>query len=111
MFNGVVTTLAKGRPLPSRRIHVTVVFPGAITTNISANSGVTANFDTSSAKAPKIKMTLPTVAAEIIVDGMEKNKYRVLIGSDAKMMDFLCRLMPERAAKILYNQMRSLLPD
>ncbi len=56
-------------------------------------------------------MTLPTAAAEIIVDGMEKNKYHIFIGSDAKMMDFLCRLMPERAARIIYSQMRSLLKD
>lgn len=42
---------------------------------------------------------------------MEKNKYRVLVGSDAKSMDFLTRLMPERAAKIIYNNMRSLLGE
>ena len=96
--------------LLSTNVHVTEVFPGAIATNISANLGVTINSDQSD-KAPKIKMTLPTVAAEIIVDGMEKNKYHVLVGSDAKMMYFLCHLMPERASKIIYSQMRSLLPD
>jgi short-subunit dehydrogenase len=96
--------------LLATNVHVSVVFPGAIATNISANSGVIANTDGNSNNSPKIKMTLPTVAAEIIVDGMEKNKYHILIGSDAKMMDFLCRLMPERAAKIIYSQMRSLLP-
>jgi short-subunit dehydrogenase len=68
-----------------------MVFPGAIATNISAISGVAIDADGNSDIAPKIKMTLPTAAAEIIMDGMEKNKYRVLIGSDAKMMDFLCR--------------------
>lgn len=96
--------------LLSTNVHVTVVFPGAIETNISANSGVTMTAE-APADAPKIKMTKPAVAAEIIVDGMQKNKYRVLVGSDAKTMDFLCRLMPDRAAKIIYNQMRSLLPD
>ena len=49
-------------------------------------------------------------AAEIIVAGIEKNKYHILVGSDAKMMDFFSRLMPERAAKMIYSQMRSLLP-
>ncbi|MRS06005.1 SDR family oxidoreductase [bacterium] len=91
-------------------VHVTTVFPGAIATNISANSGVSSN-SIQAEKAPKIKMTTAPVAAEIIVDGIEKNKYRVLVGSDAKMMDFLSRLMPERAAKIIYTQMRSLLAD
>ena len=97
--------------LLNTNVHVTAVFPGATATNISANSGVTANANSTSDKAPKIKMTLPSVAAEIIVDGIEKNKYHILVGSDAKMMDFLCRLMPERAAKLIYTQMRSLLPQ
>lgn len=96
--------------LLATKVHVTVVFPGAIATNISANSGIMINADTTG-QAPKIKMTLPTVAAKIILDGMEKNRYRVLVGSDAKLMDFLCRLAPERAAKIIYMQMRSLLPE
>jgi short-subunit dehydrogenase len=92
-------------------VHVTAVFPGAIATNITANSGVTMGGSVNMENAPKIKMTTPTRAAEIIVDGMEKNKFHVLVGSDAKMMDFLVRLMPERAAMIIYTQMRSLLPD
>ena len=96
--------------LLSTNVRVTVVFPGAVATNITANSGVAINVPASSSDAPKIKALSPVVAAQIIVDGMEKNKYHVLVGSDAKMMDFLCRLMPERAAKIIYSQMRSLLP-
>jgi short-subunit dehydrogenase len=96
--------------LLSTNVHVTVVFPGAIATNISANSGITTNAEMP-ADAPKFKMTTPQVAAEVIVDGIEKNKYHVMVGSDAKMMDFLSRLMPERAAKIIYTQMRSLLPE
>jgi len=96
--------------LLATNVHVTTVFPGAIATNISANSGVSSN-SIQAKKAPKIKMTTAPIAAEIIVDGIEKNKYRVLVGSDAKMMDFLSRLMPERAAKIIYTQMRSLLAD
>ena len=90
-------------------VHVTVVFPGAIQTNIAANSGVTMAAASDAATTSKIKMTLPTVAAETIVNGMEANSYRVLIGSDAKMMDFLVRLMPKRAVKIISDQMASLL--
>lgn len=92
-------------------VHVTTVFPGATATNISANSGVEINANLDTVDTSKIKMTLPSRAAEVILDGMEKNKYHVLIGSDAKMMDFLSRLTPERAAKLIYSQMRSLLPD
>jgi len=96
--------------LLATHVHVTVVFPGAVATNISANSGVSMSVEPP-AGAPKIKTTTAVAAAEIILEGMEKNKYRVLVGSDAKSMDILCRLMPERAAMIIYTQMRSLLGD
>ena len=89
-------------------VGVTIVFPGAISTNIAANSGITVMTGQEDAKA-KYKTTSPVVAAAEIISGIEKKKYRVLIGSDAKMMDFLSRLMPERAAKIIYTQMKDLL--
>jgi short-subunit dehydrogenase len=90
-------------------VHVTVVFPGSMSTNIAANSGVAvpggATVDTS-----KIKLTSPTVAAEKILEGIEKNSYHVFIGRDSKTMDFLVRLMPKRATKIIYDQMKSIMP-
>lgn len=97
--------------LMNTNVNVTVIFPGAIGTNISANSGVdiqqlAANAEQSSA----MKAMEPSKAAEIIVDGIEQNRYRVLVGSDAKLMDFLCRLSPQRAAKFIFKQMQSLLP-
>jgi short-subunit dehydrogenase len=97
--------------LLSTNVHVTVVFPGAIATNISTNSGITAIPSASSADQSKFKTTSAPDAARIIIEGMEKNKYRILVGSDAKLMDRLCRLMPDRAAKIIYSQMRSLLGE
>lgn len=90
-------------------VRVTVVFPGAIGTNIAANSGVVIKGVTEASTS--IKMTPSPIAAMKIVDGIEKKRYRVLIGSDSIMMDLLSRLMPERAAKIIYSQMRSILPD
>jgi short-subunit dehydrogenase len=89
-------------------VGVTVVFPGAIGTNIAANSGIKVMAGQEDTKA-KYKTTSPFAAAAEIIAGIEKKKYRVLIGSDAKMMDFLSRLMPERAAKIIYTQMKALL--
>jgi short-subunit dehydrogenase len=94
--------------LTDTNVSVTVVFPGAIATDISKHSGVEAPA-AADAEAPKIKTTSPQVAARTILDGMENDAYRVLIGSDAKMMDLLYRLMPKRAAAIIYKQMLSLL--
>lgn len=96
--------------LMNTNVHVTVIFPGAIGTNITANSGVdirqlSANAEQSSA----MKAMEPSKAAEIIVDGIEQNRYRVLVGSDAKLMDFLYRLSPKRAAHFIFKQMQSLL--
>ena len=89
-------------------VGVTIVFPGAIGTNIAANSGIKVMTGQEDVKA-KYKTTSPVAAAAEIITGIEKKKYRVLIGSDAKMMDLLSRLMPERAAKIIYTQMKALL--
>jgi short-subunit dehydrogenase len=90
-------------------VHVTVVFPGAMNTNIAVNSGVGIELQ-SGAKQSSFKTLAPQKAARIVVDAMERNKYRVLVGSDSAMMDFLCRLAPQRAAKLIYSQMKSLLP-
>lgn len=95
--------------LLNTNVKVTLVYPGAIATNITANSGVeirvTAEMEKSSIKA------LPAEkAAEIIVDAIEKDRYSVHVGSDSKFMDFLYRLNPKGAAGFIYNQMKSLLP-
>ena len=95
--------------LMGTNVRVTTVFPGATNTNIAANSGVTATAE-QSGNAPKIKMTSAVIAGAEIVKGIEKDAYHVFIGSDAKMMDFLSRLMPKKAAEIIYKQMASLLP-
>lgn len=94
-------------------VRVSVVFPGAIATNIAANSGVAMTQEERAAVPKEItemKMTTSRVAAEKIVRGIEKKSYHVFIGSDAIMMDELSRLMPMRAAKIVYSHMCGLLP-
>ena len=95
--------------LRGTNVGVSIMFPGATTTNIAVNSGVMTSEQQASADM-KYKTTPANVAAQAIIDGIEAGKYRVLIGSDTKTMDFLYRLMPERAAGIIYNQMKALLP-
>jgi short-subunit dehydrogenase len=97
--------------LLNTNVGVTVIFPGAIGTNIAANSGVgntlrVENVD----QAEMARRTLaPAKAAEIIIDGIEKNRYRVLVGSDVTFLDRFYRLSPERAANFIFKQMKSLL--
>ena len=96
--------------LLNTNIKVSVVFPGAIGTNIAVNSGVAGSLQQDQ-EQNSYKSLPPQDAAEIIIDGMEKDKYRILVGQDSKMMDFMYRLSPERAAKLIFNQMKSLLPE
>ncbi len=99
--------------LMETNVAVTCVFPGAIATDISRNSGLDAPAASEAAdeKAPKMKMTLPSDAARIIVEAMEHDAYRVMIGKDAKLLDRLSRFIPERSAGFIYKQMKARLAD
>jgi short-subunit dehydrogenase len=92
--------------LKDTAVRVTVVFPGAVATNITTNSGVSIP-NVGGDRARKILSA--EQAARLIVDGMEHDRYRVMVGSDAKMMDRLYRLTPRRAAGFIANQMKDLL--
>ncbi len=88
-------------------VRVTVVFPGAIGTNITQNSGVQAPAMPKNAKA--YPTTTATEAARLIVRGIEKNALRVYIGNDAKLMNWLYRLNPTFATNFIAKQMQNLL--
>ncbi len=93
-------------------VGVTTIFPGAIGTNIALNSGImTAEQmkQMAASSGPARKTTSVEVAGKAIIDGIERKKFHVLIGQDAKTMYFLSRLMPERAANLIYKNMKDLL--
>ncbi|HEY5844649.1 MAG TPA: SDR family NAD(P)-dependent oxidoreductase, partial [Mycobacterium sp.] len=91
-------------------VRVTVVVPGAVATSITTNSGVhIPAVAGGNDNAQNRKITTPERAAEIIVNGMEKGSYRVVVGRDAQLMDWLTRLVPERAMTTIADQMASLL--
>jgi short-subunit dehydrogenase len=94
-------------------VGVSLVFPGAVSTNISVNSGVItvaeAKKMASDPKTAKFKMSTPEKAGHVIADAFEKNPFHAFIGSDAQMMDSISRLSPEQAAKMIQKQMASLL--
>lgn len=90
-------------------VRVTVVFPGAVETNIAVNSGL-GDPRAAAGDGEVPAMLAADAAARTIVDGMERDRYRVLVGRDARLMDALYRLDPRRAAGFIYRQMRSILP-
>ena len=86
-------------------VRVSVVFPGATSTNITKNSGV--EMPDTGGKSFK---TLPaSEAAAQIITGIEDDKPQIFLGSDCKMMNFLYRLNPLYAIKLIAKQMQSLL--
>ena len=97
--------------LVGTKVGVSLVFPGAVSTNISTNSGaVTAKeAKAMAAKAGSFKMTSSPDAAAKIIDGFENNVYHGFAGSDAQMMDRISRIMPLLAAEIIQKQMAALL--
>lgn len=92
--------------LMDSNVKVTVVFPGAIATDIAKNSDVKMEAPKTDEKQPAMKMTLPSDAAEQIVSAMEKNKFQVYVGSDAKMMHFMYKLSPKKAIKMITKMMK-----
>jgi NAD(P)-dependent dehydrogenase (short-subunit alcohol dehydrogenase family) len=95
--------------LADTNVAVTVVFPGAVSTNILANSGVRP-ITLAAGKRQKMKRLSAAAAASIIIDGIEHGRRRVLVGSDAKFMDFLSRVRPLAAANLIQKKMSGLLP-
>jgi len=89
-------------------VHVTVVFPGAVNTNISANSGVKIEMPANA--AARARSVYPADrAARDILDGMARNRFRVLVGGDAKLLDRFYRVSPRRATAFIAGQMKDLL--
>jgi hypothetical protein len=74
---------------------VTTVHPGGIKTGIARNATAAEGLD--AAKLAKtfdkrMASTSPETAARVILEAVRKNKARVLVGTDAKVLDLLVRL-------------------
>jgi len=96
--------------LTETNVKVTVIFPGAINTNIAGNSGLKMELPAGAdAAAAQHKTTPVETAGKIMIEAIENELPRAFVGSDAAMLDKIARLMPVRVAKIIYNQMKDLL--
>ncbi|HOY19924.1 MAG TPA: hypothetical protein PLC89_21605 [Haliscomenobacter sp.] len=84
-----------------------MVFLCAVATNITENSGLGKPKD--NASKSNIKPLAAEKAAKIIIEGIEKNKFRVLVGSDARFLEFLYRFKPQYATDFIQKKMSGLL--
>jgi NADP-dependent 3-hydroxy acid dehydrogenase YdfG len=76
-------------------VKVTTVHPGGIKTAIVRNMTAVDSIDVNElaqAFDKKLANTSPQKAARIILDGVRKNKARVLVGPDAKVLDLIVRI-------------------
>ena len=94
-------SMALKHELEGTSVGVTVVHPGGVATNIAdsarAPEGATeAEIVENRAQAKALLTMPPEKAGEIIVEGVEKRKARVLVGSDARAAAALERLAPVR---------------
>lgn len=97
-------------------VAVTVVFPGAIATDITTNSGVSIpgaaspeEVEARAAQSTHKTLPAPDAARIIIEQAVEKGVYRLTVGKDATILDKLARMAPQRATDMIAKKMADLL--
>lgn len=90
-------------------VGVTLVMPGAVATNITANSGVAVPSLPEGKDAASFPSTDADAAARMILDGVAKERFHVYVGRDSRLMNVLSRIAPRRATHLIQRQMKSLL--
>ncbi|WP_046243779.1 SDR family NAD(P)-dependent oxidoreductase [Hymenobacter terrenus] len=87
-------------------IQVSTVFPGGVKTNITVGARLGAGRTAEQQQIVNQKFaegspTTPEQAAAVILRGIRRNQVRILIGADARIIDWLTRLLPVAHSRIL----------
>ncbi len=88
-------------------VNVSCVIPGGIKTNIVKNSHFHLGPDEAISKKEaadrfeQMATITPERAAQVIVNGILSNRKRIFIGSDARLIDIIARLLPVRCEFVL----------
>ncbi len=96
--------------LEGSRVGVTVVHPGGVNTSIAEKARVPAGVTEEEIaerreKYRKLLRLSPEIAGETIVRGIERRQARVLVGSDARVISVIARLMPVSYWKLLAREL------
>lgn len=111
---GFTEALRQELELTGANVSATSVHPGGIKTNIARSSRMTPSIaqltkqdaETARAEFEKMFITTANKAAKIILDGVQKNKRRVLVGPDAHALDAVVRLMPASYQRLFMSLAR-----
>ncbi len=104
---GFTEALRQELELQKIKVSATSVHPGGIKTNIARAArmdesitqiGMNTN---STEKFEKLFTTTADQAAAVIIKAVERNSRRVLIGTDAKVLDLMVRLLPSAYQKLV----------
>ncbi len=90
------------------KVRVSVIFPGAVNTGISDNSGITSPPTADS--QGNLPILSPAKAAAIMISGIEKNKLHIYVGPDARLMSLAIKVAPGPAIRFVKKQMSKRLP-
>jgi short-subunit dehydrogenase len=95
--------------LRDTNVGVSVIMPGGVGTEITANSGVEVPAGAGSAEDSRFPVTTPEDAARIILDGIAEDKLHIYVGKDSVAMNIATRLAPKQATHLIQRQMKGLL--
>ncbi|MGB3893725.1 MAG: SDR family NAD(P)-dependent oxidoreductase [Mycolicibacter sinensis] len=93
---GFTEALRQEMAISGHPVKVTTVHPGGIKTAIARNATVAEGLDAAAMAEffdRKLAATTAEEAARVILEGVSKNRARVLIGKDAKVLDLLVRIL------------------
>ncbi|MDR3498826.1 MAG: SDR family NAD(P)-dependent oxidoreductase [Parvibaculum sp.] len=89
-------------------IVVSCVHPGGVKTNVMRNARFLQSVQTTvreeaASGFDRLARTTPDEAAQTILKGIRKNNPRILIGMDARILDWLVRLLPASYGKVMFR--------
>lgn len=111
---GFTESLRQDLDLARSCVSASCVHPGGIQTNIAKTARVDASVAAATGKSEaeatrefeRSFITTPAKAAQVIVNGVLHNQRRILIGPDARLLDWVVRLMPALYQRIFVAVVR-----
>ncbi len=112
---GFTESLRQELDMSNQGVSATCVHPGGIKTNIAASARMNDSSvamtgmskEASTKEFEKLFRTTADQAAKIILGAVRKNKRRVLVGTDAKVIDMFQRVLPTAYQPIVEAAMKS----